>query len=77
MENPDLPESPLRAHTSQVEGEVFSSTDPSVRIIEARKGGYGYAHTAESALAEAQKERAEADRRAQEAADRHDQLQQL
>lgn len=77
MKNPDLRESPLRAHTSQVEGKTYSSVDPSVRIVEAKMGGYGLTHTADSAIAEAQKERAEADEQARLAADRYDALNKL
>ena len=75
--NPDLRESPLRAHTSQVEGKTYSSSDPSVRIVEAKMGGYGLAHTADTAITEAQKERVEADRQAQQAAERYDALNKL
>ncbi len=77
MENPASKKSPLRAHISRIKGAEFSSTDPSVRVVQTKQGGYAYEHTAESAIAEARKERDEADRVAQIAADRYDALEKL
>lgn len=77
MKNPDLAKSPLRAVTGVVKGKVSSPTDPSVRVVEAQNFGGGIDHTADSAIIEAQKERVEADKQAQIAADRYDALKKL
>ena len=78
MKNPDEPKSPMRAEIKAVGYNTFSSVDPSVRIVTAHDGLDGrYAYTAEEAIEEAQKERAEADKQAQIAAVRHDALKDL
>ena len=76
MQNPDSRVSPLRANIGVIDYRTFSSTDPSVRVVTAENGN-DYKHTADTAIAEAQKERIEADKQAQLAAERHDALKSL
>lgn len=70
---PDLSQSPLSARIKVAEGEEFSSTDPSRRIVKAvDTGGYTYGYTAESAMEEAKKERDAADAAGELAGEQYD-----
>lgn len=79
MKKPDTQHSPLRAEVKMVKDEQHNhdSNDPKKRIVKTVKGGYALQFTADEAIEQAQKERAEADRVAQIAADRHDALENL
>lgn len=74
-DHPERSLSPLRAHMLTTVGAEWDPDDPRWRIVKvndpsgfSRPGEY-FTHTAESARIEAQKERAEADRKAQEASE--------
>ena len=70
---PELRKSPLGARIKAAEGEIFSSVDPSQRIVETtNRGGYAYEYTADSAIKEAKKEREAADDAAKLAGEQYD-----